>query len=50
MINEETLENVKEICAVDIPPEYMPQFRVVDDFNEYYYEGMYQLAADRKEI
>ena len=25
-------------------------FRVVDDFNEYYYEGMYQLAVDRKEL
>ncbi|MDE7257951.1 MAG: ROK family protein [Lachnospiraceae bacterium] len=50
LINEETLQGVKEICAVDIPPEYMPQFRVVDDFNEYYYEGMYQLAVDRKEL
>ena len=50
LINEETLESVRKICAADIPLEYMPQFRVVDDFNEYYYEGMYQLAVDRKEL
>ncbi len=50
LINEKMLEKVKKICMEDIPEEYMPQFLIVDSFDEYYYEGMYQLAVDRKEI
>ncbi|MDE6434625.1 MAG: ROK family protein [Lachnospiraceae bacterium] len=48
LVTEEVLERVKEICAAGIPPEYMPQFIVAGDFTEYYYEGMFQLAVDRK--
>ena len=50
LITEEVLERVREICEADIPLEYMPQFIVAEDFTEYYYEGMYQLAVDRKEL
>ena len=38
------------VVTKDIPQEYMPRFLIVDSFDEYYYEGMYQLAVDRKEI
>ncbi|MBD5514153.1 MAG: type II toxin-antitoxin system RelB/DinJ family antitoxin [Lachnospiraceae bacterium] len=30
--------------------DFIDRLRLLDDFNEYYYEGMYQLAADRKEL
>lgn len=50
LINEIMVEKVKKICMEDIPQEYMPQFLIVDSFDEYYYEGMYQLAVDRKEM
>lgn len=48
LIEEKMLENIREKCLVDIPEEYMPTFLVVDSFDEYYYEGMYQFALDRK--
>lgn len=50
LIDEGMLETVKQRCGVDIPQEYMPKFRIVDSFDPYYYEGMYQTAVDRKEI
>jgi len=50
LIREEMLETVISICRQDIPMEYMPEFQIVDSFDEYYYEGMYQLAVDRKEF
>lgn len=50
LIEEKTLRAVKDICAVNIPKEYLPQFLSVDNFAEYYYEGMYQLAVAGKEL
>lgn len=50
LISEELLEGVVENCKKDIPMEYMPQFKIVDNFDKYYYKGMYQLAVDRKEF
>ena len=50
LINEAMLETVIEKCKEDIPTEYLPEFKVVDNFDKYYYEGMYQLAVDRKEF
>lgn len=50
LINEAMLERVIEKCKEDIPMEYLPEFRIDDSFDEYYYEGMYQLAVDRKEF
>lgn len=50
LINEDMLETVRQRCEADIPREYMPEFRIVDSFEQYYYEGMYQTAVDRKEI
>lgn len=50
LINEERLEIIRKICEKDVPLEYMPAFRIVDSFDEYYYAGMYYLAVDRKEF
>ena len=50
LINEAMLETVIENCKKDIPTEYLPEFKLVDSFDKYYYEGMYQLAVDRKEF
>ena len=50
LISEELLEGVIENCKKDIPTEYMPQFKIVDNLDKYYYKGMYQLAVDRKEF
>ncbi|MDE5777741.1 MAG: ROK family protein [Lachnospiraceae bacterium] len=50
LIDEIMLEKIIEKCRENIPLEYMPQFNIVDSFDEYYYEGMYQLAVDRKEF
>lgn len=50
LINEIMLEKIIEKCRENIPLEYMPRFNIVDSFDEYYYEGMYQLAVDRKEF
>ena len=50
LINEAMLDTVIEKCKEDIPTEYLPEFKVVDNFDKYYYEGMYQLAVDRKEF
>lgn len=50
LINAAMLDEVIAKCKEDIPSEYLPEFKIVDDFNEYYYAGMYQLAVDRKEF
>lgn len=50
LINAAMLETVIEKCKEDIPLEYLPEFKLVDSFDKYYYEGMYQLAVDRKEF
>lgn len=50
LINEAMLEMVIEKCKEDIPLEYLPEFRIVESFDKYYYAGMYQLAVDRKEF
>ncbi len=50
LVNEAMLETVIEKCKEDIPTEYLPEFKIVDSFDQYYYEGMYQLAVDRKEF
>lgn len=49
LVDASILNTVKKACRADIPEEYMPEFRVVDSFDEYYLEGMFQLAVDRKE-
>ena len=50
LVNEAMLERVIEKCKEDIPTEYLPEFKIADSFDKYYYEGMYQLAVDRKEF
>lgn len=49
LISEAAVETIEEMCLVDIPQEYMPRFLIEDSFDEYYYEGMFQSAVDRKE-
>lgn len=48
LIDGALLKEIRERCGRDIPPEYMPVFTILDSFDEYEYEGMYQLAVDRK--
>ncbi len=50
LISQAVLDEVREICQSFLPREYMPQLLVVDSFDEYYYEGMFQLAVDRKDF
>lgn len=50
LINLDMIESIRTKCEESIPQEYMPKFKVVDSFDEFYFEGMYQLAVDRKEI
>ena len=39
LINDSILTTIIETCGRDVPAEYMPQFEIVDNFDEYYYEG-----------
>ena len=50
LIDEKTLEAVKETCLKSIPEEYMPDFIIIDNFKKYLFEGMFQLALDMKKI
>lgn len=50
LINESALEKIIEICKKDIPSEYMPDFEIIENFDEYYYAGMYQIALEKKEF
>jgi len=50
LINAAMLEEVIAKCKEDIHQEYLPEFKIADSFDEYYYAGMYQLAVDRKEF
>lgn len=49
LIDKTTLEIIQTQCKTSIPEEYMPEFLIEDSFDEYYYEGMYQIAVDKKE-
>lgn len=50
LIREDMLEALTQKIREDIPVEYMPEFKIADSFDEYYYEGMYRLAVDKKEF
>ena len=50
LINDSILTTIIETYGRDVPAEYMPQFEIVDNFDEYYYEGMYQMALEKKEF
>lgn len=50
LIDEETVNKVKEECSKDIPAEFMPEFKIAENFDTYYYEGMYQQAVSNKEF
>ncbi len=50
LIDNNIIKELRETCLAEIPEEYMPNFYAVENFDEYYYMGMYQLAVDNKEI
>ncbi len=50
LINEKMMETVRKICEENIPKEYFPKMVIKDSFKEYFYEGMYQIAVEKKEI
>jgi len=50
LINDRMLDEVRQRCLIDVPEEYMPRFHIVDSFDAYYYEGMFRMALDRKEL
>ena len=50
LISEDILHKVKEECLKDIPTEFMPEFKIVDNFDHFYYEGMYLQAVNNKEF
>lgn len=49
MLDESCLDDVLDYCQRDIPQEYMPTFIWEDSFDEYYVNGMYYTAIDRRE-
>lgn len=49
MLEEGSLEWIREDCLLVIPEEYMPEFIYRDSLDDYYIEGMYQKILDRKE-
>lgn len=50
LITEDLLSQVKDNCKETIPMEYMPRFIITDSFDDYYYQGMFQLAVDQKKF
>lgn len=50
LLSKNILDTVRKNCLLDIPEEFMPQFRLVDDFNEYCYQGMFQAAIAQKKF
>lgn len=50
LIHEASLKQIKANCQKNIPLEYLPQFIIADSFDDYYYQGMFYLAVDRKEF
>lgn len=50
LITESLLKQIKDNCKETIPLEYMPRFIITDSFDDYYYQGMFQLAVDHKKF
>ena len=50
LIEPDMLEEVRRICAEDIPEEYMPEFVMADSFEDYLQAGLFALAVDNKII
>ena len=42
--------DLEEECLKDIPTEFIPEFRIVDNFDNFYYEGMYLQVVYNKEF
>lgn len=50
LINEKVLDEVAEYCNKSIPAKYMPEFKIVTDFDAFLIKGMVQIAIENKEL
>lgn len=50
LINEKVLNEVAEYCSKSVPAKYLPEFKIVADFDEYLINGMFQIAIENKKI
>lgn len=50
LINEKVLNEVAEYCSRSVPVKYMPEFKIVEDFDEFLINGMFQIAIENKEL
>ncbi len=39
-----------EYCGKSVPAKYMPEFKIVADFDEFLINGMFQIAIKNKEL
>ena len=50
LISEKVLDEVAEYCSKSVPAKYMPEFKMVADFDEFLINGMFQIAIENKEL
>ena len=50
LISKKVLTEVAEYCSRSVPAKYMPEFKVVADFDEFLINGMFQIAIENKEL
>ncbi len=50
LINEKVLTEVAEYCSRSVPAKYMPEFKIVENFDEFLINGMFQIAIENKEL
>lgn len=50
MISRDRLEQVKQELLSYIPENVLPQFHITTDFEQYYADGMFQLAINHKKM
>ena len=49
-INEKVLDEVAEYCSKSLPAKYMPEFKIVADFDKFLINGMFQIAIENKKL
>lgn len=49
-INEKVLDEVAEYCSKSLPAKYMPEFKILADFDEFLINGMFQIAIENKKL
>ncbi len=48
LITDRVINEVTENCKRNIPREFIPKIEISENFDDYYYEGMFRLALDNK--